>query len=80
MHMVSESFKIHISGNYKVIFVISVAQLCPALCDTTDCSTLGFPVHHQPLELAQTHVHQVSDLYLNRLCLSVYMLKLFLST
>ena len=22
---------------------------------------LGFPVHHQLLELAQTHVHQVSD-------------------
>ena len=66
MHTVSESFKIHISGNYKVILAISVAQLCPALCDTTDCSTLGFTVHHQLLELAQTHVHQVSDLYLNR--------------
>ena len=26
-----------------------------------DCSVLGFPVHYQPLELAQTHVHQVSD-------------------
>ena len=26
-----------------------------------DCSTPGFPVHHQVLELAQTHVHQVSD-------------------
>ena len=26
-----------------------------------DCSTPGFPVHHQFLELAQTHVHQVSD-------------------
>ena len=26
-----------------------------------DCSTPGFPVHHQLLELAQTHVHQVSD-------------------
>ena len=25
------------------------------------CSTPGFPVHHQPPELAQTHVHQVSD-------------------
>ena len=24
-----------------------------------DCSTPGFPVHHQFLELAQTHVHQV---------------------
>ena len=26
-----------------------------------DCSTPGFPVHHQVLELAQTHVHQVGD-------------------
>ena len=26
-----------------------------------DCSTPGFPVHHQHPELAQTHVHQVGD-------------------
>ena len=26
-----------------------------------DCSTSGFSVHHQLLELVQTHVHQVSD-------------------
>jgi len=26
-----------------------------------DCSTPGFPVYHQLPELAQTHVHQVSD-------------------
>ena len=26
-----------------------------------DCSTLGFPVHHQLLELAQTHIQRVSD-------------------
>ena len=25
------------------------------------CSTPGFPIHHQLLELAQTHVHRVSD-------------------
>ena len=36
-------------------------QLCPTLCDPTDCSTPGFPVHHQLLELAQNHVHRVSD-------------------
>ena len=39
----------------------SVAQLCPTLCDPMDSSTTGLPVHHQLLELAQTHVHQVSD-------------------
>ena len=32
-----------------------------SLCDTTDCSTPGFPVHHQLPELAQTHIHRVSD-------------------
>jgi len=26
-----------------------------------DCNMPGFPVHHQIPELAQTHVHQVSD-------------------
>ena len=31
------------------------------LCDLMDCSTPGFPVHHQLLELAQTCVHGVGD-------------------
>ena len=31
------------------------------LCDPMDCSTPGFPVHHQLLEPIQTHVHHVSD-------------------
>ena len=31
------------------------------LCDPMDCSTSFFPVHHQLLEIAQTHAHQVSD-------------------
>ena len=39
----------------------SVTQSCPTLCDPMDCSTPGFPVHHQVLELAQTHGHPVSD-------------------
>ena len=41
--------------------VSSVAQSCPTLCDPMDCSTPGFPVHHQLPELAQTHVHRVGD-------------------
>ena len=32
----------------------SVAQLCLTLCEPMDCSTPGFLVHHQLLELAQT--------------------------
>ena len=38
-----------------------VAQLCLTLCDPVDCSMPGFPAHHQLPELAQTHVHWVSD-------------------
>ena len=39
----------------------SVTQLCLTLCDPMDCSMPGLPVHHQLLELAQTHVHRVGD-------------------
>ena len=39
----------------------SASQSCPTLCDPMDCSTPGFPVHRQFLELTQTHVHRVSD-------------------
>ena len=39
----------------------SVIQSCLTVCDPTDCSTPGFPVHHQLPELAQTHVHRVGD-------------------
>ena len=39
----------------------SVTQLCPTLCDPMDCSTPGFPVHHQLPYPIQTHDHQVGD-------------------
>ena len=39
----------------------SVAQSCLTLCDPMDYSTPGLPVHHQLLELTQTHVHWVGD-------------------
>ena len=39
----------------------SVAQSYLTHCDPMDCNTPGFPVHQQLLELAQTHVHRVSD-------------------
>ena len=39
----------------------SVTQSCATLCDPMDCSTPGFPVHHQLPELAQTCVHRVGD-------------------
>ena len=31
------------------------------LCDPRDCSTPGFPVHHQLPEFTQIHIHRVGD-------------------
>ena len=39
----------------------SVTQSCLTLWDPMDCSMPGFPVLHYLPELAQTHVHWVSD-------------------
>ena len=33
----------------------SVTQSCPTPCNCMECSTPGFPVHHQLLELAHTY-------------------------
>ena len=41
------------------LYISSVAQLCPTLCDPMDCSTLGFPVLHHLPEFAQTHIHSL---------------------
>ena len=38
-----------------------VTKSRPTLCNPMDCSTPGFPFHHQLPELAQTHVHRVGD-------------------
>ena len=46
-----------LSYHCMVTVVSSVTQACPTLCDPMDCSTPGFPVHHQLPELTQTHVH-----------------------
>ena len=46
---------------FAQISVSSVAQSCPTLWDPMGCSMPGFSVHHQLLELAQIHVHQVGD-------------------
>ena len=44
-----------------ITFNVSSVQSCLTLCDSMDCSASGLPVHHQLPELAQTHVHPVSD-------------------
>ena len=48
---------------FSVLWFSSVAQWYPTLCNPMDCSTPGLPVHHQLLELAQTHVHRVGDAF-----------------
>ena len=39
----------------------SVAKSCPTLCDSMNCSTADFSVLQYLQEVAQTHVHGVSD-------------------
>ena len=46
-------------GEQSSVQFSSVTLSCPTLCNPMDCSTPGFPVHHQLPELTQTHVHRV---------------------
>ena len=39
----------HVLDSFLSIHISSVAQSCLTLCDPMDCSTPGFPVHHQLL-------------------------------
>ena len=45
----------------SVVQFSSVTQSYLTLCNPIDCSTPGFPLHHQLLELTQDHVHWVGD-------------------
>ena len=51
-------------NNENSLYTVSVQFNCSGMSDSVtpmDCSTPDFPVHHQLLELAQTHVHRVGD-------------------
>ena len=58
-------------GLFKVIYYLltntlkllfsSVVRSYPTACHPMDCSTPGFPVHHQLLQFAQAHVNQFDD-------------------
>ena len=50
-----------ISVQFSSVQFTSVAQSCPTLCDPMNHSTPVLPVHHQLLELTETHVHRVGD-------------------
>ena len=43
------------------VWVCSVSQSCPTLCNPMNRSTPGLPVHHQLLEFIQTHVYRVGE-------------------
>ena len=60
IHLVFVYCSWHIAPKTLVISC-SDTQSCLALCNPMDCSMPGFPVLHHLLELAQTHVHWVSD-------------------
>ena len=60
-HFLFLSSNVFFNWLFQYFVFSSVAQSGPTLCDPMDCSTSGLPVHHQLLELVQTHVHRVSD-------------------
>ena len=52
----------HVNYLYLLVIILplqirSVAQSCPTLCNPTNRSTSGLPVHHQLPEFTETHVH-----------------------
>ena len=51
----------HPCSLFIVIFIVVVQSLGPVQQDPMDCSKPGFPVLHHFPEIAQTHVHWVSD-------------------
>ena len=50
-----------LAARFSSVQLSSVAQSYPTLCDPMDCSTPGFPVHHQLPKFTQTQVHWVCD-------------------
>ena len=55
-----------IKASFRTLCVVSsvqfsLTQSCPTLCDPTDRSTPGLPVHYQLQEFTQAHVHWVGD-------------------
>ena len=48
-----------LENGFIVLAVQSLSRVW--LCDSMDCSMLGFPVLHYLLEFAQNHVHWVND-------------------
>ena len=56
-------YRLNYQGSPGMVSIqfISVAQLCPTLCNPMNRGKPGLPVHHKLPESTQTHVHCVSD-------------------
>ena len=54
-------FSTNLIASISSVQFSSVTQSCLTLSNPMDCSRPGVPVHHQLLQLAQTHVHRVGD-------------------
>ena len=55
-HTVPVSAPSHIANSHSIQLLS-----CVRLCNPMDCSTPGFPIHHQLQEPTQTHVQPVDD-------------------
>ena len=61
-HIVYVALSLTCWNNLLLLLLSSVQSLSRVqLCEPKDCSTPGFPVHHQLPELTQTQVHRVGD-------------------
>ena len=56
-HLSYQGSSDHVTLTIQCIQFSSVTQSCPTLWDPINWRKPGLPVHHQLLELAQTHVH-----------------------
>ena len=65
----------HHSHHITVIQFSSVAQSCPTLCDPMDCSTPGFPVHHELPEFMSIESVMLSNHLI--LCCPLLLLSVF---
>ena len=57
VYQISRIYQLPKKGEHTVFVFSSLIQAYPTLCDAMDYSTPDFSVHHQLLELTQTHGH-----------------------
>ena len=61
LHLLPVSPRLYLPGRGRPDPQATQALTSIALCGSMDCNVPGFPVLHHFLELAQSHVHGVSD-------------------